>query len=162
MFHKTAKLVDDQTYVTMHAKQSMRPFDYYTGYAPSGSNFETCTVFPGGCMGYNMPGKAVDAYNSSILYGKPGFTRVAPSASTELFGGPFKARGEGILKNPDGLSAAWTPKGGYEKHCAKRLSEISYIPFSMECQGVPNSSDDAFDKRGGVSTRMGVQYISSC
>lgn len=161
MFHKTAKLLDDQNYVSMHAKASMRPFEYYTGFAPSGYKTDTCLAFPGGCRSYNLAGKAVDAYNG-IIPGTVGFTRVIPSASTELFGGPFKARGEGILKNPDMLSAAWTPQGGFEKHCAKRLSEVSYVPYSMQCQTLPNQSEEAFDKRGGISTRMGIQYISSC
>ena len=95
----------------------------------------------------------------NVIPGPLGWTRTH-SKSTPLFGGAFKARGDGALANPDMLSQAWTPSGSYAKHCNKRLSEVMYDTWA--CQTAPNAPEVEFHPRGGISARMGLQYIGGC
>lgn len=161
--NRSAKLINDQAYISAHESLSTFPFQYYTDLVPNRLEKQfpgTCPAFPGGCRQFRVNASAIGKYND-IIPGVKGWTRVQPSASTQLFGGPFKARGEGILQNPDMLSSAWTPRGGYTKHCNKRLSEVTY-QHNWVCHSAPNQAEEVFDKRGGISSRQGIQYISGC
>lgn len=161
--NRSAKLISDQAYISAHESLSSFPYYYYTDHVPNRLEKQfpgSCPAFAGGCKQFNVNGASVNTYNDKIIPGKNGWTRVQPSASTQIFGGPFKARGDGALTNPDSLSRVWTPQGGYAKHCSKRLSEVTYDTWL--CHSAPNQSEDVFDLRGGVSARQGLQFISGC
>jgi hypothetical protein len=159
---KSAKLIDDASWKTAHEQQSAFPYKYHTAFAPT--EFETapfvkkCAPFAGGCKQFNVTASAVDAYNSKILAGTPGFTRTHRSASTQLIGGPFKARGDGPLMYPNTLSELLTPAEAYRPRCVKRLSEVNYETW--QCINAPLAVEVGV--RGGVSTRQGLQYITQC
>lgn len=150
---RSAKLIDDATFITAQQKVSMYPFEYHTALPPNAP--VACTQYAGGCKQFRVTGSTVDTYNK-LLPG--GSSKKQRAASTELFGGPFKARGDGPLMAPDALSAAWTPAGGYAPHCAKKLSEVQYDRYN--CAEVKLAVE--LGARGGVSTRQGLQYITRC
>jgi hypothetical protein len=159
---RSAKLVSDQDYVTAQERVSMFPYYYYTALVPNKLEDQfpgTCPAFAGGCKQFNVNARSVVDYDR-VIPGSTGWTRIGPSRSTELFGGPFKARGDGALMNPDALSTAWTPDSGYTPRCTKRLSEVTYDTWA--CQTAKNASEDVFDLRGGVDTRQSLQYIGPC
>jgi len=158
--NKSAKLIDDATFRTLHEQQSGYEFQYRTAMPPNklGRSFAAeCTPYLGGCKQFNVNSSVIDDY-AKIIPGKAGWSRDGRSASTELLGGPFKARGDGALNNPDALSAAWTPSGGYKAHCNKRLSEMSYDTWS--CIGAPLAIEPK--EIIGADTRQGLQYITKC
>ena len=159
---KAAKLYNDESFIAAQAKQSEYAFRYHTDIIPNRLETEpfstSCTAYTGGCKQFHVTGASVDNYNARIIPGVAGWTRTQPSASTQLIGGPFKARGDGALNNPNALSEAWAPSGGYKHHCNKPLAEVTYDTWS--CIAAPNAVEE--DVRGGVSTRQGLQYLSSC
>jgi hypothetical protein len=161
--NKSAKLISDTAYQSAYEQQSTFQFKYHTDHVPNRLEKDvfpgTCPAFPGGCRQFHVNSKAVNQYDA-VIPGKPGWTRNYPSTSTELFGGAFRARGDGALLNPDALSKAWTPENGYTKHCNRRLSEVTYDTWS--CVDVTNESEAVFDLRGGIGTRMGLQYLTKC
>lgn len=158
---RSAKLIDDTQFIAAQEMMSSFPYRYYTDLVPNKLETERfpngCPAFPGGCKQFAVNARAVNDYPKVAI---PSWTRDQPSASTELYGGPFKARGDGVMQNPDSLSNAWTPSTTYNTRCAKRLSEVTYDTWT--CLDAPLSSDDAFPQRGGISTRMGLQYIGGC
>lgn len=157
------KVMYDTQYLNMLDSQLQFPGRYYMDYAPN--KLETmpfsaaCSAYAGGCRQFNVNSTAVNKYER-VIPGKEGWTRNYRSASTEIVGGPFKARGDGPLMYTDALSQLWTPAGGYAPHCAKRLSEVTYDRFA--CVNAANNSEDVFDLRGGINTRQGVQYTERC
>lgn len=150
---RSAKLIDDASFITAQEKVSQFPFTYHTDLPPN--HPIACTTYAGGCKQQHVTDRGVDTLNQLL----PGWTRTHRSASTELFGGPFKARGDGALMNPDALSAAWTPIEGYEPHCSKKTSEIQGDSW-YNCADVKLGVEEG--SRGGVSTRQGLQYITRC
>jgi len=68
------------------------------------------------------------------------------------------ARGEGILKNPDALSEAWTPTGGFAPICNRKIAERMWDTWA--CINAPLVAEGA--GWGGVDTRQGVQFIAKC
>lgn len=161
--NKSARLISDDAYLTAYERQATYPFQYYTDHIPNRLEKDTfpgtCPAFPGGCKQFHVNAKSVNAYDQ-VIPGRAGWTRNYPSVSTELFGGAFKARGDGALTNPDALSRAWAPENGYTKHCNRRLSEVTYNTWA--CIEATNQSEAVFDFRGGMATRMGPQFISGC
>jgi hypothetical protein len=159
---KSGKLFSDEAFVAAQARQSQFAYNYHTAFAPN--KLETnpfaasCTTYTGGCKQFNVTGATVDTYSKKIIPGVAGWTRTQPSASTQLIGGPFKARGDGALMNPDSVTEAWTPSGGSRHHCNKHLSEVTYDTWA--CINAPLAVEEGV--RGGVSTRQGLQYISGC
>lgn len=155
--NRSAKLIDDVAYISAHDTQSQYAYKYHTALVPDklGKDFAPhCTPYLGSeCKQFNTNGAVIDQYNAMIA--KPARAR---STATEIYGGPFKARGDGALKTPDVLSEMWTPARGYEQHCNKPLSEITYDTWA--CIEAPLANE--VDVRGGVSTRLGVQYIANC
>lgn len=140
------------------AEQSQYQFDYVTGLVPNklGKKFANdCAPYAGGCKQFNVNAQVVDDYSRVVPLG---LGREGERPKTELIGGPFKARGEGILKNPDALSEAWAPSGGYKQHCAKPLSETTFDTWS--CIGAPL----AYESKDQIpqDTRQGMQYITKC
>lgn len=159
---KSAKLIDDVAWQTAHEKQSAFPYQYYTAYAPREFEYtpfaKKCAPFAGGCRQFKVSGATVDAFNSKILSGTAGFTRTHRSASTQIIGGPFKARGDGPLMFPNTLSELLTPAEAYRPRCVKKLSETQYDTF--QCINAPLAVEAGV--RGGVGTRQGLQYITQC
>lgn len=156
----SAHLSSDQQYTMAHARQSEFEYQYRTAYPPDklGKQFaKECTPYLGGCKQFQMTASVVDDYEK-VIPGAKGWGRIGDRTNTELFGGPFKARGEGILTNPDALSNAWTPVGGSRHHCNKPLSEVTYDTWS--CLGAPL----AYETKEHIpkDTRQGLQYITKC
>lgn len=114
-----------------------------------------CAPVAGGCKQFNVNSAVVDDY-ASIVVGVEG--RVGKSTSTELFGGAFKARGDGALQNPNALSEAWMPSGGYHGACNKKVSERTFDRWS--CMGAPLTYEPEW--WNGSDTRQSIQYISKC
>jgi len=161
---QSAKLINDNDYLQLKTQELQFPFSYYTAFAPNKlerNPFHTaCTKFSGGCKQFNVNGSNVDKYNQRIVPGAAGGTRNFRSASTQIMGGPFKARGDGALMNPDALSQAWMPSGGFAPTFAKPLSEETYDTFA--CIEAKNASEDEFDLRGGIPTPQGPKKLYSC
>ena len=142
------------------AAQSEYEFKYRTDLAPNklGKQFaRECAPYLGGCKQFNVNSNVVDDY-ARVIPGPAGWGRTGERIQTQLMGGPFKARGEGILANPDALSEAWTPSGGYKQHCAKPLSETTFDTW--QCMGAPL----AYETKDHIpkDTRQGMQYITKC
>lgn len=156
----SAHLINDQEYRQAHARQSEYEFGYRTAFPPNklGKSFsQACTPYLGGCKQFRMNAQVVEDYDR-VIPGPKGWSRGGDRVSTQVFGGPFKARGEGVLRNPDGLSAAWTPDGGYKHHCNKPLSEVTYDTW--QCIGAPL----AYETSAVIpqDTRQGMMYITKC
>lgn len=155
----TARLGYDNQFVKEQARQSMFEFAYRTDMPPDklGKTFaQACAPYPAGCVQQHVNSKVVDDYEK-VVPGVSGWAR-EKSASTELLAGPFKARGEGILRNPDALSEAWTPSGGYAPICNRKIAERHWDTWS--CINAPL----AWEPKGwgGVDTRQGLQFITKC
>ena len=156
---RSAKLVDDQAYITAHARLSQKPFEYHTAYPPSlpvAKYGEVCTPYAGGCRQGRVTAEVVDSFNSLYVG-----TATRPNArpNTELFGtAPYKARGEGILRAPDVHSQLTS--SGFNPHCAKHLSEVDWDRY--ECINAPLVVEDerVTGPRGGASTRVGPAYYA--
>ena len=156
----SAHLSNDQQYTMAHARQSEFEYQYRTAFPPDklGKQFaKECTPYLGGCKQFQVTSSVVEDYEK-VIPGVKGWGRVGDRSNTELFGGPFKARGEGVLMNPDALSNAWTPVGGYRHHCNKPLSEVTYDTWA--CLGAPL----AYETKEHIpkDTRQGLQYITKC
>lgn len=154
---RSAKLVDDQTYITAQATLSQKPYQYYTAFPPAlpVKTFpRACTPYSGGCAQGHVSSDTVDDFNSLYVSAA---TRPNPRPNTELFGMPFKARGDGPLKAPDTFSAL--RYSGFNPHCPKGLSEIDYDRY--ECIQAPLMVEDERlmgAPRGGSHTRVGPAY----
>jgi hypothetical protein len=154
---RSAKLVDDQTYITAQAKLSQFPGDYYMGFAPTlpPNDFpKHCTPYSAGCKQQHVTGDTIDT-DTSLTVSK--WNRVPNSRATvrtQLFGtAPYRALGDGMLNHPDTYSALWT--SGFNPHCARPLTEIDFDRF--ECINAPLAVEDerVSGPRGGVHTRVG-------
>ena len=144
--------------VKTQAEKSQYQFNYVTGLVPDklGKEFASaCAPYSGGCKQFNVNSRVIDDYSKVI---PAGWGRDGERIQTQLMGGAFKARGEGILRNPDALSEAWTPAGGYQKHCGKNLSETTFDTW--QCIGAPL----AYETNDQIpqDTRQGLQYITKC
>ena len=153
---RSAKLVDEETYLTAQSAMSQKQFQYFTAFPPviGVKQFpRKCTPYAGGCKQGNVTGESIDALNYAAA------TRPNPRPNTELFGvAPFRGRGDGILRNPDVYSNLIS--SGFNPHCAKSLSEVDYDRF--ECMGAPMVVEDEriTGPRGGASTRVGPAYYA--
>ena len=155
--NRSAKLISDEAYVTAHEKQSRFPFEYHTSLVPNdiaAANFsKKCTSVPGTCKQVRVSDRTVDAYNKNMISKS---TRPQPRPQTELFGLPFKARGDGVMKNPDVQSKL--QYSGFNPTCAKPLAEVDYDRW--ECIGAkPDVEAPERGPRGGISSRLGAQYF---
>lgn len=160
MMNASAHLSTDQQYLLAHAKQSEYEFGYRTAFPPDklGKQFaKECTPYLGGCKQFNVNALVIDDYDK-IIPGQNGWGRTGGRNNSEIFGGPFKARGDGVLANPDALTEAWTPSGGYRHHCNKPLAEVTWDTWS--CIG----AELAYETKNHipVDTRQGLQYITMC
>lgn len=158
--YASAHLSNDQGYLLAHAKQSEFEYNYRTAFPPNklGKQFgKECTPYLGGCKQFRVDASVIDDYEK-VIPGTKGWARTGERPQTELVGGAFKARGEGILRNPDALSAAWTPVDGYRHHCNKPLSEVTYDTW--QCMG----ASLAYEGKELIprDTRQGLQYITKC
>ena len=155
----SARLGADNAFVAEQARQSTFEFGYRTGMVPDklGKSFApACAPYPAGCRQFHVNRKVVDDY-TKVVPGARGWGR-EKSSSTELIGGPFKARGEGALQNPDALSEAWTPSGGFEPVCNRKIAERQWDTWS--CVNAPMAYEGK--DWGGADTRQGVQFITKC
>lgn len=162
--NSSAKQLNDAAYVTLQEQDMGFEYRYHTALIPDKldrTNIGKECVLPlaGPCKQFAVSGKTVDDYER-VIPGLRGFTRNGVrSTSTELVGGPFKARGDGALQHPDVLSDLMTPSGGWRPKCAKRLSEAAYdSPWT--CMGAPLAWEGK--NWGGVDSRQGLQYIQNC
>ena len=156
----SAHLNNDQKYMMAHARQSEYEFGYRTAFPPDklGKMFgKECSPYLGGCKQFNVNAMVIDDYDK-VIPGPKGWGRGMGRTNNEVFGGPFKARGEGILTNPDALSEAWTPTHGYTKHCNKPLSETTWDTWNCIGAGLAYETADHIPK----DTRQGLQYITMC
>lgn len=156
---QTARLGYDNQFIAEQHRQSTFEFGYRTDMPPDklGKNFApACSPYPAGCVQQHVNSKVVDDY-PKVIPGVMGWAR-EKSSSTELLAGPFKARGEGILNNPDALSEAWTPSGGYAPICNRKIAERTWDTLS--CVNAPLVAEG--EGWGGVDTRMGLQFITKC
>jgi hypothetical protein len=154
--NRSAKLISDDAYITAHEKQSKFPFEYHTALVPNEISKEfsrKCTSVPGNCKQFHVTGQTVDSYNTKIIATA---TRPQPRPQTEVFGLPFKARGDGILRDTDTLSKL--QYSGFNPTCVKPLSEVDFDRW--ECIGAKLEVEDPHrGPRGGMSTRTGAQYF---
>ena len=154
---RSAKLVDDATYMTAQATLSQKPYEYYTAYPPvlPLKTFpRSCTPYAGGCKQGRESADTVTDFNALFMSNN---TRPNPRPNTELFGtAPFKARGDGLLKAPDVFSAL--RGSGFNPHCPKTLAEVDYDRY--ECIAAPLVVEDErlTGPRGGAHTRVGPAY----
>lgn len=157
---RSAKLVDDQTYITASAALSQAPYNYYTAYPPvlPVKTFpKQCTPYAGGCKQGHVTGDTVDDFNSLYVSKTTRVPNPRPSTNTQLFGtAPYKARGDGLLKAPDTYSKL--VYSGFNPHCAKTLSEKDWDRF--ECMAAPLAveNEQLTGPRGGAGTRVGPAY----
>ena len=113
-----------------------------------------CTPYAGGCKTQGVTGDVVDTSNG-LYYSVA--TRPNKRPSTELFGtAPYKAQGDGMLKNPDTFSKL--RYSGYNPHCARVLGELNFDRF--DCVNAPLAVEDEqrMGPRGGAGTRVGPGY----
>ena len=141
-------------------QQSEYAYNYTTALVPDklGKQFGTmCAPYSGGCKQFNVNSKVIDDYER-VIAGPAGWGRTGERIQTQLMGGAFKARGEGILRNPDALSEAWAPTGGYTQRCSKPLAEVTFDTW--QCMGAPL----AYETKDQIpqDTRQGMQYITKC
>ncbi len=161
---RSAKLIDDATYITAHETLSRKPYDYYTAFPPAlpvKTFHKTCTPYAGGCKQKHVTGENVDDFNQLWNVSGP-LNRIPnsrPTTNTELFGtAPFKARGDGLLRTPDVYSSLVAT--GFNPHCAKTLGERDYDRF--ECMAAPLAVENErlTGPRGGAGTRVGPAYYA--
>lgn len=149
---RSAKLIDDATFVTAQAKQSAFPGDYHLGMPPHELFRPSCTAFSGGCRSFPTA-------ESGRTF--PSWTRPNERPETELFGvAPLKARGDGT-RTKEGVDVSSTLRWGEAfrvESCSRRLTELDYDRW--ECIGAPLQVEKGV--RGGMPTRMGMQYFSPC
>lgn len=156
---RSAKLIDDETYITAHAKLSQKPFEYHTAFPPvlPLKTFpRACTPYSGGCKQSRVSADTVEDFNDLYV---PTATRPNPRPNTELFGtAPMKARGDGLLRSPDVYSAL--VGGGFNPHCARTLGERDYDRW--QCIDAPLVVEDErmTGPRGGAGTRVGPAYYA--
>ena len=142
-------------------QQNEYGFNYVTALAPDklGKNFGAeCYPYAGGCKQFNINSKVIDDYPRVVAPGASGWTRGGERIQTQLIGGAFKARGDGVLNNPDSLSNAWMPAGAYKQKCSRNLTEVTFDTWA--CMGAPlvyETSDQIPQE-----TRSGLQYITKC
>ena len=163
---RSAKLVDDATYITAHETLSKKPFEYYTAFPPVlhvKTFHRQCTPYAGGCKQNYVTSENVEEYNQLLNSGSTStLNRVPnsrPSTNTELFGtAPYKALGDGLLRAPDVYSKL--VGSGFNPHCAKTLGEKDYDRF--ECMAAPLAVEDerVTGPRGGAGTRVGPAYYA--
>ena len=156
---RSAKLVDDQTYITAHAALSQQPFQYYTAYPPvlPVATFSRTCTYAGGCKQGRVTGDTVEDFNTLVVGTGTRIPNPRPTTNTQLFGtAPFKARGDGLLKAPDTYSTLVST--GFNPHCARPLSETDFDRF--ECIAAPLAVEDErlTGPRGGSHTRVGPGY----
>ena len=154
-------LNNDQKYIMSQTQASEYEYCYRTAFPPNklGKQFyKECSPYLGGCKQFRVDAYVVEDYDK-VIPGAKGWGRTGDRINTPLFGGAFKARGEGILANPDALSAAWTPVNAYKQHCNKTLSEVTYD--SWQCMGAPVAVEPN-DLYKPKDTRQGLQYITKC
>lgn len=147
---RSAKLLDDTTFVTAQAMQSTFPGKYHSSFQPHMTFSPSCTAFPGGCRSY-------PSAEAGRRFAKPTRPNIRPE--TELFGtSAFKGRGDAHL-TPGGVELASRLRIGEglrAESCSMQLSETDYDRW--ECVSAPLKVEAS--GRGGVPTRMGLQYFS--
>lgn len=160
---RSAKLVDDATYITAHETLSRKPFEYYTAYPPVlpvKTFHRKCTPYAGGCKQAHVTGENVDDFNE--LWASKTLNRVPnsrPGTNTELFGtAPFKARGDGLLYFTDTYSNL--VGNGFNPHCAKQLGEKDYDRFECIAAPLVVENERLTGPRGGAGTRVGPAYYA--
>lgn len=143
-------LRDDWAYIQMQGRRSEFPFRYLTRYTALGS----CPV--SNCNKQFYPGThQVDTLNT-LIDGRLS-TRVLEHGrrpQTELFGGAFRARGDGELMHSD-ASNQLVRKAGFTQRCGKPSSEMAYNRYDYIA--FPNRAE--WWSRGGDMTRVSPVYI---
>jgi hypothetical protein len=158
--YKSAKLLDDQSFIDAYTKASEYEWKYRTNFVPDQLNanfWQQCSPFPGGCKQFAVNKNVVDNFDKNIVYTSRSQTRQR-MPSTELVGGVFKARGDGPLSKTDTLSMLWMPPNGYSPHCAHPVTETTFD--SWQCMAAPLAVEPA--SIIGSDTRQGTQYITKC
>ena len=154
---KSAKLIDDEAYITAHERVSSAAGRYHMAFPPSlpySKVGSVCGPYVGGCKQKHVTSDVIDTYNSLSV---PVSTRPNEKPSTELFGMPFKARGDGPLLHPEVI--AKLQMSGFNPKCNKSLSEVNYDRF--DCINAPMAVEDEQqfgNPRGGEHTRVGPSY----
>jgi hypothetical protein len=154
--HKSAKLIDDEAYITAAENLSRAPGNYMMAFPPTlkpnviGTK---CAPFIGGCKQKHVVADVIDQSNSMYV---PVNTRPNEKPWTEIYSIPFKARGEGLLNHPDTLSKLQT--SGFTQKCSSTLSEVNYDRFQCINAPLAVENEKEFGARGGAHTRVGPRY----
>jgi hypothetical protein len=154
---KSAKLIDDEAYITAHERVSSAAGRYYMAYPPElpySKVGSVCGPYVGGCKQKHVTSDVIDTFNSLSV---PISTRPNEKPSTELFGLPYKAQGDGVLLHPEMIHKL--QMSGFNPKCNKSLSEVNYDRF--DCINAPLAVEDEGqfgNPRGGEHTRVGPRY----
>ena len=157
---RSENLNDDDVYLGYQSRNQQKQYAYVTAFPPSlpPSAFPAaCSSAVGNCSQKHPGNEAVDVLSSFMV---PPATRPNPKPQTELVGGPFKARGDGLLKHTDTYNRlvgnTYNPRCG-----SKRFSERD--PDRWQCISAPLATEDPRQfgfPRGGLGTRVGPAYFS--
>lgn len=132
--------------------QNTKQFSYLTGLPPRPTNPQ-CAIEPG-CRTYHVNKVIVEDFERVLPVTREADTR-GRLPSTELFSGPFRARGDGQLMYPKESNDVRFPIAGINAQCDRLLSEVPYNRY--ECVDFPLAYE--YEGWGGVDSRQGHQIF---
>jgi hypothetical protein len=138
--------VDAQTLV------NNKQYNYQVGIPPPASNPKCSTNV--GCRTYHVNKFIVDDFER-VMPVRPDVDTRDRMPSTELFGGPFRARGDGQLLYPEQSNDVYLPSTGINAQCDRILGETAYNRF--QCVDFPLAYE--YEGWGGVDSRQGHQVF---
>jgi len=129
-----------------------KQFSYQTGLPPRESNPKCETNV--GCRTYHVNKFIVEDFERVMPVRRDVDTRER-MPTTELFGGPFRARGDGELLYPEQSNDVRLPETGINAQCDRLLGEVPYNRF--QCVDFPLAYE--YEGWGGVDSRQGHQVF---
>jgi hypothetical protein len=150
---QTAHLRADAGYLAYQTSRSVAPFRYHTS-----MQFEAgCPVTP--CH-FNPGRKNVNVLND-VWTSKSTRIMDRSKTQTELFGtAPLRALGDGIRAYAE-TSNDLERRGWASIRCARPLTELSWLPYTLDYQFVDNAVETWHSRlhpRAGQGTRVGPVF----
>ena len=154
----SVQLTDDVPYLVAKARESAFPGMYATYISPGTCGPRARSMQ---CRQFNVGGRQIDAYNK-LVNGYP--TRVISHGikpHTELWGGGFKARGDGELIHAD-VAGALRLNGIDDRSCCRQSSEVVNVAWTpWEYLNAQTQVEPWGTFRAGINTRMPPVYVTS-